>query len=207
MHDVHLVDFIVLDVPSRQTKIVGQRWRITIHVDEQDAPQRLATNLGQPRLVSNELRIERFLIRDALELAVATKLPPMKRTGEARKRAPLVQGYAITPMRTDVVERLDPAVDLANDDELLAAHRECEVITVFGNVARHPGQQPDARPKTPPFQLHELARVVTSGIDDLQPIVDVRLLGFERLTLRTQAHGPLHLVVDSHRAPLLKVAA
>ena len=85
--------------------------------------------------MGNELGIERPLICDALQIAVATELPSVKRACKTRYAAVLVQGYAIAAMRAYVVERLDRLISLADEDEFLRAHRESEIVALFGNVA------------------------------------------------------------------------
>ena len=65
---------------------------------------------------------------------------------------------------THVEERADAAVRLAHDHEALVAVVEDGVVAFFGDVRRHAGQQPHARPQEFPFLLHELARVVPRRI-------------------------------------------
>src|SRR5579885_1592082 len=116
MNHVHALDLIVLDVPGWQAEILLEGWRLAVHVDEDDAAVAAAAHLGEPRPVSDQPPIEGLLVGDALERAAAAELPAVKRAGETRHAAALVQANPIAPVRTDVVERPDAAVGLAHDD-------------------------------------------------------------------------------------------
>ena len=98
MHDVHLLDLVILDVAGRQTDRVAQRRRLAVHVHEDDAAEHFATDLAQTGAVLDERRGERVLVADALELAVEAVLPAMKCARELRDAAAVVECDAVTAM-------------------------------------------------------------------------------------------------------------
>jgi hypothetical protein len=133
---------------------------LAVHVDEDDAAERVAADFRHARAVRDQLRVEGVFVGDVRELAVEAELPAVEGAGEAADAAALVQADLVAAMRADVVERLDRAIGLANDHELLSADFESHVVAFFGDVRGHPSQQPDARPQVLGLLLHELARVI-----------------------------------------------
>ena len=146
----------------------------------------------------DQLRLEAVLVGDAVELAVDAEAPGVECAGELGDAAAFVQCDRVRAVRARVVEGADAAVVLAHDHEALVAVVEDGVVTCLGDVGRHAGQQPHARPQEFPFLLHELARVVTRRIRHVEAVVGLRLLGFERPGRGTQIHGPDGLQVRSH---------
>ena len=101
----------------------------------------------------DELRLEAVLVGDAVELAVDAETPGVERAGELGDAAAFVQRDRIRAVRARVVEGADAAVLLAHDHEALVAVIEDGVVAFLGNVRRHAGQQPHARPQQLPFLL------------------------------------------------------
>ena len=124
----------------------------------------------------DQFRCEAVFVRDGLEPAIAMELPAVKRAGELRDAAAIVLRDAVAAVRTGVVEGLDRAIRLADQDDLLGADLEHGVIAVLGNVRDDAGEQPYPGPHALPFALHELAREIARGIRNIEPVVEVGLL-------------------------------
>jgi hypothetical protein len=147
----------------------------------------------------DERRRESVLVGYGLQPPVAVELPAMKRTGELRHAASVVESDAIPAMRADVVEGLDGRVGLADEDDLFRADLEHRVIAMFWNVRDNTRKQPDAWPHVLPFELHELARVKPRGVDHGEPVVDVGLFRLQAVRRRVERHRPGGLQDRRHR--------
>ena len=178
-YDVHLVDFVVLDVTRRQADPIAQRRCFAVHVDEDETADDVAAHFAQTRPVRNQAGIEGCLIGDILELAVASELPAVERAGELGDAAAIVERYSIAAVRAYVVEGLDRSVVLPDHQDLFMTDLEHLVVAGFREVGSDSGQKPDARPKEFPFLFHEVHRGVTRWIGYVESVVDRGLLRFQ----------------------------
>jgi hypothetical protein len=98
-------------------------------------------------------------------------------------------------MRADVVEGLDRGVFLAHQQELFMTDLEYLVVTGFGQIGRHTGEQPDTRPEQSPLLLHVLLRGVTLRVGHIEAVVHRGLLRLQRMLRCVQVHRPFDLVI------------
>ena len=124
--------------------------------------------------MGDELAIKSLFIDDLLQIAIATKLPAMKRAGKAVGGAAIYLANTIAAMRAGVVEGLDRIILLTNDQELLMSVLVQRVVAGFDDIRRRRRQQPDMRPQVLPFFLHEFGRVIAGRVQHVETVVDTR---------------------------------
>ena len=139
MHHMHPVDFILFNVARRQTNVFAQRHRFTIHVDEDDAAQRIAAHFAHSRAMRNQLGIKAVLVRDLAQFAVYSVLPAVKAAGEFLCTAAFVHAHGVAAMRADIVEGANAAVGLAHDHETFCTNVKSDIVAFLGYIGGNAG--------------------------------------------------------------------
>ncbi len=190
----HVLHAVVVELPGNGVEKLGERSAVGIHVVPDEPRPGVAGNLDQIALAAGVALGEVLLAVDPLEDTLSIETPAMVSALElATGEGSLLRlNQLIAAMLADVVERPDPAVIAAHDQDGLPADVRREEITRLGDLVDQPTDQPDARPHVLPLELGEFPGSVTIAADRFAPELGLRSFSpVDSAHLPYSAHGIL----------------
>ena len=140
------VDVAQLPLVPDRPQVFLEAHALRVHVHPDEAGEGLAAQLRQPHLAAGIALREVVLVGGEVERAVGQVGPTVVLADEALDAALVVLDERVAAMLADVVERLHPAVLLADHQDLLGPHRLHLPVAGVGQFRFAAEQQPDLGP-------------------------------------------------------------
>ena len=174
-------------VPDRP-QVLLQAHALRVHVDPDEAGEGLAAQLSQAHLAARVAFREIVLVGRKVEFAVGQVGPTVVLADEALDAALVVLNERVAAMLADVVERLHPAVLLADHEDLLRPHRLHLPIAGIGQLRLAAEQQPDLGPHALLLLLEERPRGIAIALEQ-RPARALLRVGVDVVDFRLFRHG------------------